>query len=392
MKKYLEQILVAEFLLFSGGIVFCQLYPSLVLVLFVLTSFLYYSLYVKRNSKSIFHNLKILLCLILWILLVQFVFVGERSNNRDLAYILNPLGVFFVLSTISFSRFRRILLRILTILCAISIIVQIGYVLKIFPTSLLIPPGNFKPYYMCFYFFNVGWGGETSRLSSIYWEPGQFQIIILYTLCLFVDQLRILSEWKKSLKKFGILVLALLMTISTTGYMAFALLMIGVFFYSKAKKKKNLLAYLMTGIVGLFIALALWNSDTVQDKLNQRNDVSERTSYAIRMSDNLACLNITLSSPIYGYGIDTKSIKRQLIINESETSSNGWLYTSACLGIPYLLFLLICIYKRLRDMNLDILVVVIWAVLVLSQCNEYATFFPITYMYIFKFANYKRIA
>ena len=182
------------------------------------------------------------------------------------------------------------------------------------------------------------------------------------------------------------------MTISTTGYMAFALLMIGVFFYSKAKKKKNLLAYLMTGIVGLIIALALWNSDTVQDKLNQRNDVSERTSYAIRMSDNLACLNITLSSPIYGYGIDTKSIKRQLIINESETSSNGWLYTSACLGIPYLLFLLICIYKRLRDMNLGIPVVVIWAVLVLSQCNEYATFFPITYMYIFKFANYKRIA
>ena len=378
MKKYLEQILVAEFLLFSGGIVFCQLYPNLVLVLFVLTSFLYYSLYVKRNSKSIFHNLKILLCLILWILLVQFVFVGERSNNRDLVYILNPLGVFFVLSTISFSRFRRILLRILTILCAISIIVQIGYVLKIFPTSSLILPGKFTPYYMCFYFFNVGWGGETSRLSSIYWEPGQFQIIILYTLCLFVDQLRILSEWKKSLKKFGILVLALLM--------------MSVFFYSKAKKKKNLLTYLMTGIVGLFIALALWNSDTVQDKLNQRNDVSERTSYAIRMSDNLACLNITLSSPIYGYGIDTKSIKRQLIINESETSSNGWLYTSACLGIPYLLFLLICIYKRLRDMNLGIPVVVIWAVLVLSQCNEYATFFPITYMYIFKFVNYKRIA
>lgn len=391
MKNYFEQILVAEFLLFSGGIVFCQLFPSLILVLFILTSFLYYSLYAKRNNKHFFYNFKILLCLILWILLVQYIFIGERNNNRDLVYILNPLGVFFVLSSISFSRFRHILLRLLTILCAISIIVQIGYVLGIFSISPLITPGKIKPYYMCFHIFNVAWGGETSRLSSIYWEPGQFQIIIIYTLCLFVDQLRNLSEWKKSLKKFGILVLALLMTLSTTGYIVFALLMMSVFLYSKTKKKKNISTYLMTGSVGLFLALALWNSDTIQNKLNQRNDVLERTSYSVRMSDNLACLNITLSSPIYGYGIDTNSIKRQLVMNESETSSNGWLYTSASLGIPYLLFLLVCVYNRIRDMNLGIPIGLIWVVLVLSQCNEYATFFPITYMYIFKFANYKQI-
>lgn len=390
MKKYLEYILISEFLLFSGGIIFCQLYPTLTLVIFVLTSFLYYYLY-KGKGNSTSPNIKILLLLIGWILLVQFVFVGERNNNRDLVYILNPIGAFFTLSTISFYRFRSILLKLLTILSALSIIVQIGYILGIFPTSPLNPFGKLRPYYMCFHFFNVGWGGEISRLSSIYWEPGQFQIIILFTLCMFVDHLRNLTEWIGLLKKFGILILALLMTISTTGYIAFALLIISVFFYSKVKRKKNLFTYLMTGFIGIVIALALWNSDTVQSKLDQRNDVSERTSYAIRMSDNLACLNITLSSPIYGYGIDTKSLKRQLIMNESETSSNGWLYTSVCLGIPYLLVLLICIYRRIKDMNLGIPIILIWAVLVISQCNEYATFFPIMYMYVFKFANHKLI-
>ena len=244
---------------------------------------------------------------------------------------------------------------------------------------------------MCFYFFNVAWGGETSRLSSIYWEPGQFQIIILFTLCLFVDELRCISKFKYLLKKFGILFLALLMTISTTGYLAFAILILSVFFYSQVEKKKNILTYLFCIVCGLFFAFLLWNSSIVQDKLEQRNEISERTSYAIRMADNIACINITLSSPYYGYGIDTKSLKSQLFMNGSETSSNGWLYTSACLGVPYLLFLLICIYKRVKDMNPGIPIILVVIVLFVSQCNEYATFFPIMYMYIFKFKHYKKI-
>ena len=389
MKKYLEQILVAEILLFSGGIVFFQIYLNLIMVIFVMTSFIYYYIYGRRSS-SISNNLTILLTLVVWIFLVQFVFVDERSSNSDLTYILFPTGVCFILSSMSFYRFRTILLRLLTLLSIVSIIVQIGYLLGIFSPSAFTPPGKFNPYYMCFYFFNVAWGGETSRLSSIYWEPGQFQIIILFTLCLFVDELRCISRFKYLLKKFGILVLALLMTISTTGYLAFAILIISVFLFS-SRKEKNIITYLFSVISGLFIAFLLWNSSIVQDKLEQRNDISERTSYAIRMADNIACLNITLSSPFYGYGVDTRSLKRQLFMNGSETSSNGWLYTSACLGIPYLLFLLICIYKRVKDMNPEMPVILVVIVLFISQCNEYATFFPIMYMYIFKFKHYQRI-
>ena len=128
MKKYLEQILVAEILLFSGGIVFFQIYLKLIMVIFVMTSFIYYYIYGKRSS-SISNNLIILLSLVVWIFLVQFVFVDERSSNSDLTYILFPTGVCFILSSMSFYRFRTILLRLLTLLSIVSIIVQIGYLL-----------------------------------------------------------------------------------------------------------------------------------------------------------------------------------------------------------------------------------------------------------------------
>ena len=238
MKKYLEQIVVAEFLLFSGGIIFCQIYPALSLVIFVFTTFIYY-LSQKKSIPLI--NKKILLFIILWVLLVQFVFVGERSDNRDLPFILNPLGVFFVLSSISFNRFRDILLQQLTILSAISIVIQIGYDIGLFMPTPLTPAGVMQPYYMCCYLFSMGWelGTKITRLSSIYWEPGQFQIIIMFTLSLFVDQLRNIAEWKSLLKKFGIIVLALFMTISTMGYMVFALLIFCVLFYSKSKRYES---------------------------------------------------------------------------------------------------------------------------------------------------------
>ena len=241
---------------------------------------------------------------------------------------------------------------------------------------------------MCCYFFNVDWG--ENRLSSIYWEPGQFQIVIMFVLCLFIDELRDFSRLRQNIRKFGILILAMFMTFSTTGYLSLGLLFFVVILFSTLNKKYKLLIPFSL-IVSCVIAMFIWNTSVVQEKLAQSEDRSEETSYAIRMADNLALLEIAKSSPVFGEGMETRTFEVLSLKYGNRTSSNGWLWTAASNGFPYLIFMLICIYMGIRRMNLGIPNIVILGLLLLSQANEYATFFPYIFIYIFKFRDYKKL-
>lgn len=377
MKKRLEHLLAIEYIVLSGSIIIGMQYAGISKFIFILTSILFFITSYKDDCwrKNFNYNLKTLLLLCSWVL-VNCILINPSEIHSFINFIAYPTFAFLTIPFMSFKRFRNLLLKYLNILSLISIIVQLlhnKHVLPAYPVVI-----DSLRYDVSLYFFNTGWGGN--RLSSIYWEPGQYQIVIFYVLCLFTDELIKLHHWRSIIKRFGVLFIALTMTYSTTGYISFITLFAGVLLYSKIKTFNKVVLLFPIGIIAIYNIIY---SSTIQDKM-----ITSHVSYNTRINDNIACLNISIENPIFGLGINTENIRRKFLLYDNQTSSNGWLYTSASLGFPYIIIIFILMYKNIKRMKPGIHPVFIFLVLLISQCNEFRIVFPYLWMYIFRYRKY----
>lgn len=381
MIRFLEKFIIWEFILFSGGVVFNLSYPRFCMVLFLLTSLVYYKKYTPKNNNR---NLLIILIIDIWIILNHIVINPDTLTNEYISLLFYFTGSFFAISAFSFERFKHLILRSLVQLSIVSILVQIAHVFFHLPSHTYNATAN-NAYGMALYLFNVDWG--ENRLASIYWEPGQFQIILIYVLCLHIKELCNINELKANKYNFGILFVALIMTNSTTGYFSLAIIITIILLFSNITKKyKSLIP--ISIITSCILSIFIYNSSVVQDKLNQSKDRSEETSFAIRMIDNQSLLNIAKDAPITGVGIQTKTFNKKSLYYGNRTSSNGWLYAAATLGIPYMLFLLLNMIISIKKMRLGVPVFIIIIPLIVSQANEWMTWCPYLLAYIFNYRQY----
>lgn len=317
--------------------------------------------------------------------IIHVIFLSNNFNS-NLAYIcvLFLLSGFWAIRTYNFYDFRELWLKYLNIICIISLIVQ-----SLHDIGLLIPDSVFKGGTLStLYFFNCDWGKY--RLASIFWEAGQFQIILIFTLCLFTDELYNRKSWKIYFRRHGIVLISLLFTQSTTGYLALMILALGYFLYPKNRKvsfvKRVYMSLIFIGMVFL-----LSQSNAIQEKLNQSQELEKVSSTTIRLQDNMALLSVVMEAPLVGYGLDTKILNERSQYHDTITSSNGWLYAAASFGMIYIVFLLYVIYKRVRILPSGIPCLFICAALIISQSNEYFIFFPYMLPYLFKFKSYTHI-
>lgn len=385
LKKKLEHIIAIEFILFSGGVKFFMANQSLAMLIMLLTTVLWFAANNWKIKKSISFNLKLAFTICIWVCLNVFFINPDIRNKSYLIYIILPITCCGCISFLNFYRFRTLYFRYLTILSAVSIVVQLLHdYLGIGTTEFTI---NNITYHLNYGIFNTEWG--THRLSSIYWEPGQYQIVINYCLCLFVDELRDLSKWRNNLKKFSVLIIALMMTQSTTGYLTFMLLLFSILIFPKAPKKP--LKVLISLTLGCIISYTIFTSNAVQNKLNQES-YGDQVSYNVRVADNLGCLKLAIEKPFFGAGISTKTASKKLTQYDSITSSNGWLFNAASLGFIYPLFILIILYYGIRRINYGLPTILIWGVLVIAQANESFTMLPYMWMFVFKYASYNYLS
>ena len=378
-------LIMIEILFFSGEVY----YTSTMFggggksqLVFLITCTIYFLVSYKKFHP--YHiNIKTLLFIIVWVLLCTFI-LGQGSHDLSwLLYVIAALSMFLVMSIVDFERFRNMLLRYLICLSIISIIVQVGHdYFGIFPTKAYLD-GTGVVRNLSLGLFNTEWTWGENRLASFFWEPGQYQIVIYYVLILFADEWSNIATLRKSILKFGILILALIMTNSTTAYLMLGL----VFFIILIRGGRMYVRYLpimllLSGIVVFF----LYSSDAVQKKVEQRENADvEESSYTIRMADNIGCLMVTLDDPLTGFGPGSTEMKKRLLSKGSSTSSNGWLYGSAQLGLPYILFLWVCMWRNLKRMVFQTNTFLLFLILLLSQANEAAIYLPYMYMYVFRF-------
>jgi hypothetical protein len=152
----------------------------------------------------------------------------------------------------------------------------------------------------------------------------------------------------------------------------------------------SLVKKLFLVIIASASIVVLYNAPAVQEKLVQRKNQEENSSYGIRMLDNIGLLTTALESPIVGYGMDTYTLVNRNFINGSITSSNGWFYGAAANGFPFLFFVLFVLYKNIVKKGHRFSGMFILIALIVSQSNEPFMFFPYIYMFLYRFGEIRR--
>lgn len=387
MLRVAENLIIIEFLLFSGGLMFDMTFPRTTMAILFFTC-LY--VFLKHNEKGLYsfnYNIKLSFFITLWVLFINII-VNDYVDNTFLHYIVYSFSCGVALSVFNFFDFRIRYLKYLNILCVLSILVQLSHDFLGISTSPYSVPGSTMTIGMNFVFFNTEWGDN--RMASIFWEPGQCQVVLIFGLCLFYDELQNLSKFKKNIKKFGILIIAILMTSSTMGYLALGLLVISIAFTNNAIRKNKLYIPLFI-IIAVGFSYLLITSSVVQNKFSGAGTSEESVSYKVRMADNLGLIELISARPITGFGVTSKEAEKLNMRNDNLTSSNGWLNDASKLGVPYVLFILLFMFKGANRMFFKKrFSLAVMLVLVLSQCNEYAPWYPYVWIYIFRFHDYQR--
>ena len=385
--KFLLYTIVFMILFFSGEMrIYNQIFGEKISVLlFFVFSFLLYQTGC-RPRRIIMENLRILAPVVTWIILVNYFFNHDTTTYKGIVTCIYLLSMCLIASSVNFDRFKNVMLLVANIIAVASIVVQFAYNLGLVgATDPHLQTAN-SP--RALYLFNVdwSWAGE-GRLASIYHEPGQYQIVLTYIICMFADELSDLKRWfKPNIKKFGIIILAFILTKSTMGYVV-----MGLVFFTMATNvlldgKNKLLFPVIIGIAYLVFIL-IYSSDAIQMKIEQSQNLNAHSSFAIRFADNVALLESIKDKPITGWGSDSLSLLKTLVNRGSVTNSNGVFLAAAELGVVYVFMWFVMLFRGLRRIYNLQLAIGLSIALMLTQMNEVGYFLPIIFIYLFRFKD-----
>lgn len=380
-----EYLGVTILILFSKTVPFFIMMTPKVSILMMFSLSILFTFIYKKNFKNIFHNESLIYLLIFNISIIINItcFNDDTVDNLAISIIIWSIASYLIICRYNFNRFKYIYLRIIFIISFISISTFILYKLSIIhPIQTPRPEGG---YYYLFLWQNFGALTHTDRLSSIFHEPGAYQIYLVFAIIFYAKELKYNLINKHEKIYLSVIVIAIIMTKSTAAYLITALLIFVIFKNSYIFRRYKLIA--IVGSLSLFILIA--NSTVVKEKFDSESGSYE--SYDVRYNDNLAMLKMTFEKPIIGYGLGTKQwYKRSYELNNI-TGSNGILFMSSSLGILWLFIYIIFIVKAIKKMKLHIPTILILIIFLLLESNEAYVQVAISYLFIVQFAKERNI-
>jgi len=195
---------------------------------------------------------------------------------------------------------------------------------------------------------SIMYGIMVPRNCGFAWEPGAFAVYLC--LAIFIN-LFISDKDRNSVKRFWMLVLALLSTQSTTGYVIF-LLIIFFYFLNKNLHLVILLSPIVTILLIAFLSLPFMSNKIVEvfDQVNEEevlisNSVIDQVNYAPgRFLSFKIAFRDFLENPLLGLGTVTeKSWTNKIGASISIISGLGYLLSQ--FGITGFLFFLVLTLK-----------------------------------------------
>lgn len=290
-------------------------------------------IYLFFTNKTLFNNnnKKIIFCGVILILLISItsLIYHEAFGTAISRILFVTLGLMIVLSY-SLEDFCKIFVKFVYIVCVFALITEvIAYILPQLITKLpiVINTANNKFYVYFFGAFEHDNLSQTfKRGQGIFWEPGAFSIYIVLAFMIHLFKQNI------NIKKIFIFLLTLLITFSTTGYIAVIVLIIS-FIFSKNNSpitKKIKLFFISFGII--ILTLSILVEDSLLYSLVFKKISSGTSSAITRYSSFFNGIRVTLDHPLFGVGNNYEPYMLNYINNGGIFSTGGTIITNTIIG------------------------------------------------------------
>jgi hypothetical protein len=368
-----DAILVYGLLFISGSHIYNQS-PNKYLILIFIISVLAWALFSDRKINDRF---VLYVCVYTGLLLLIHLYTDKSlSFSSVIASTMKLLIAYLILKTVGKS-FLETYIKVVVVLAGISLFGYLSDSLLLFDGLIQkLPRVGDLGYEGIFYLFRFQ--THIDRNNSIFFEPGAYQIFLnvaLFMLFFTTTRFSLRRKWVYIL----ILLVTLLTTFSTTGYMIFGalfcLLMIKSDMVSR-QGKLTLLMLLVLAIVGFSVQF----QSVMIKKINKYMAIQDITDQQdLRSFDMLVDLEI-FKKHIFGVGHDKyfEEVSAIGLIKEGHASSNGLTMTLAIYGLPFSLFLFASYYWFFRKFFRGVLlrIVPFGAFLIFLFSESYYVFAP----------------
>lgn len=372
-----DYIAVLSIILASGTTSFYLMHAGMTLVGLLLVAMIY----ALKNKFSI-RKLSFFFWAYVFFILLDYMIHGIDMNLVGHAFFL--AGTTSILLSMDYERFRRVYLNIIVILALISISLQIVYLLGLIEPQLQFVGSDSSMGFYVFAFHTFGgakWG-LYNNMAGIFWEPGIYQMALNSALLLNTDLIFNFKKQKYSKIKFLLISIAVLLTQSTTGYLVFGAIILGVVLGQDKLKTPRNIALILLGMVASVVVL---NSSVVQDKFSTDN-----ASFMVRMNDNFALLNMIADRPFLGSGVYSKTYQQNAAsYGMTGAQSNGILLATAQYGVFWTLFFVMGAIKEYKKRTLKMNILLYLGAFIMMNMGEPLSFAPFMLMFVLPFKYYK---
>lgn len=268
-------------------------------------------------------------------------YLNEEHLNRTIIKILCITAGFLICCLFSFCDYAEAFCKVMNLVAISSIVFElIAYIcpalLNLFPVMVNSTGVRF---YTCFFsgLDSRTLGSLTIRAGGIFWEPGVYQIYL--NLAILFELIFLKNKKKNRLIAY---IIALVITFSTTGYIAFAWILASylLFFDNKHNFSVQTKA-LYVGIIAIVSAATIFlfgdslSTGVVFGKLFDSKSGTANVRYASVVTN----IEVFLDYPLHGVGMEriadeffTRTLKSPLIYGFTDQNTNTLLYQFAVHG------------------------------------------------------------
>lgn len=303
------------------------------------------------------------------------ILVNGLGSNMFINYCISPALVYSLCCTMNFENFRKRWLDVISIISVWAIIGFVLFQIGFPPTSVAM--GNMTVHHV----IGISMRVEENRLCGLSFEPGVFQILLIYTILMWIDRIRIMQLSRFEKLQLFLCLVALLATQSSMGYFGLIAVLGGLVITPKFSK---VYGYKGIFVLALIIAASfyLYTSPIIQNKLNEEDG---NMSFTIRMMDTMSVWQIFTEHPLFGAGVETPLWKSLADSYGNVTNSNGNLNMMSRLGIFWLIGFVVALYKNGKRLKLGMLNLYFVFVVMLPLFNEDLCYSPIGFIFALPF-------
>lgn len=326
-----------------------------------------------RDKKKFYYNFGKIALLILLIFIGQYLILGFVSWNGAFNFILKIFLGALVVNQLQ-SHFTTVLFKVVTVLTIISLF---GYLLiNIFHLPIWgYKLDNTQTSYFLYSISN----GHLMQNDGMFWEPGAFAGVLTLTLVLNFPNLDLI--WKNDKTSILIILLGILSTQSTTGYITTF-----VIFVFKFWKVKNKFIAVVVILFSIFIGKYLYeNTEFLREKIDhqfEETKFQDKTEYSnTRFGSVVFDWHYIQKHPIIGNGFhestryaDHIHLQQLTKMGENLGSGNGFSNFLASMGIPFMIGYFAIIFVNFKKVRLDFSIIVVLIVLLNLQGEQWLNF------------------